>query len=142
MPRKFMYTMHALVENYSTNQVTHLIYSGGVWTPIENITAGPSTNNLSSLAANTQGSRVLYANYSAGAIVPLDYLGGLGFQEHRYLKVELTALLLRCQAMVCMPCLQVTLLLQLPLMSSIQVLDFGWLILLLVFHHNTSILFK
>jgi len=68
--------MHALIENYSTNQVTHLIYSGGVWTPIENITAGPSTNNLSSLAANTQGSRVLYANYSAGAVVPLDYAGG------------------------------------------------------------------
>jgi hypothetical protein len=76
MPRKFMYTMHALIENYSTNQVTHLIYSGGVWTPIENITAGPSTNNLSSLAANTQGSRVLYANYTAGAVVPLDYIGG------------------------------------------------------------------
>lgn len=75
MPRKFLYTMHALVENYSTNQVTHLIYSGGVWTPVENITAGPSTNNLSSLAANTQGSRVLYANYNSGAVVPLDYTG-------------------------------------------------------------------
>jgi hypothetical protein len=76
MPRKFLYSMHALVENYSTNQVTHLTNSGGVWSPIENITAGPTSNNLSSLAANTQGSRVLYANYSSGAVVPLDYTGG------------------------------------------------------------------
>jgi hypothetical protein len=76
MPRKFLYTMHALIENYSTNQVTHLIYSGGIWSPVENITAGPSSNNLSSLAANMQGSRVLYANYSSGGVVPLDYAGG------------------------------------------------------------------
>lgn len=76
MPRKFLYSMHALIENYSTNQVTHLTYSAGIWSPIENIAAGPSTNNLSSLAANTKGSRVLYANYDAGAIVPLDYAGG------------------------------------------------------------------
>jgi hypothetical protein len=76
MPRKFLYSMHALVENYSTNQVTHLLYTGGVWTPFENITAGPTSNNLSSLAANTQGSRVLYANYVSGAVVPLDYAGG------------------------------------------------------------------
>jgi hypothetical protein len=76
MPRKFLYSMHALVENYATNQVTHLLYSGGVWTPFENITAGPTSNNLSSLAANTQGSRVLYANYTSGAVVPLNYAGG------------------------------------------------------------------
>ena len=76
MPRKFLYTLHALVENYSSNQVTHLMSSGvGGWTVVENITAGPDSNNLSSLASNLQGSRVLYANYSGGGVVPLDYNG-------------------------------------------------------------------
>ena len=76
MPRKFLYSLHALVENYSTNQVTHLVGSGaGGWSVVENITAGPETNNLSSLASNIQGSRVLYANYGAGGVVPLDYNG-------------------------------------------------------------------
>lgn len=76
MPRKFLYTLHALVENYSTNQVTHLMSSGVFgWTVIGNITAGPSSNNLSSLASNIQGSRVLYANYTNGGVVPLDYNG-------------------------------------------------------------------
>jgi hypothetical protein len=76
MPRKFLYTLHALVENYSSNQVTHLMSSSGFdWTVVGNITAGPSSNNLSALASNLQGSRVLYANYSGGGVVPLDYNG-------------------------------------------------------------------
>jgi hypothetical protein len=76
MPRKFLYSLHALVENYATNQVTHLVGSGvGGWTVVGNITAGPSSNNLSSLASNIQGSRVLYANYGGGGVVPLDYDG-------------------------------------------------------------------
>jgi len=75
MPRKFLYSLHALVENYGSNQVTHLVGSGtGGWTVVGNITAGPSSNNLSSLASNIQGSRVLYANYGGG-VVPLDYNG-------------------------------------------------------------------
>jgi len=76
MPRKFLYSLHALVENYGSNQVTHLIGSGtGGWVVAGAITAGPTTNNLSSLASNIQGSRVLYANYSGGGVVPLDYNG-------------------------------------------------------------------
>lgn len=76
MARKFLYSKHALIENYSTNQITHMYYSGGgVWTVVDNITAGPTTNNLSSLASNQQGDRVLYANYSGNGVVPLNYNG-------------------------------------------------------------------
>lgn len=75
MSRKFIYNFHALIENYSTNNVTHLIYNGINWVISDNIVAGPSSNNLSSLAANMRGSRVLYANYTGGGIVPLDFNG-------------------------------------------------------------------
>lgn len=74
MSRKFLYSMHALVSNYSSNQITHMVYSNaGVWSFVENITAGPSSSNLSSLASNIQGSRVLYTNYAGGSVVPLNY---------------------------------------------------------------------
>jgi len=76
MPRKFLYTLHALVSNYSSNLVTHLLRDGaGAWSVIENITAGPTSNNLSSIACNIQGSRVLFANYPSGTVVPLGFSG-------------------------------------------------------------------
>ena len=76
MSRKFFFSMHALVSNYSSNNITHLLYSSsGVWTVVENIIAGPSANNLNSIASNMQGSRLIFANYPGSGIVPLDYNG-------------------------------------------------------------------
>ena len=76
MSRKFFFSMHALVSNYSSNNITHLLYSSsGVWTVVENIVAGPSANNLNSIASNMQGSRLIFANYPGSGIVPLDYNG-------------------------------------------------------------------
>lgn len=78
MPRKFLYSLHALVSNYSSNQITHLLRDSlGAWTVTGNITAGSDSNNLVSIAANIQGSRVIFANYPLGEIVPLNFAGGV-----------------------------------------------------------------
>jgi hypothetical protein len=76
MARKFLYKLHALISNYASNQVTHMLYSGLGWTVVGNIDTAGAAGNLSSIASNVQGSRVLFASYFGSSVVPLNYSGG------------------------------------------------------------------